>query len=156
MPDSITPFRHVVIAGFGLPGRFVAELLEFHAIPYRIIDLNPATAQRCPNLPIIVGDVRDESILRQAGITEASLLALTVPGDEIALEATRVARGIRPDLPILARVAYTSAGIKAQQLGAEAVVIAEQIIAREFFRIVQERLPKSEPADVSATPPHSV
>ena len=62
VPDNHPP--HALIAGFGLCGRFVAELLDFHSIFYSVVDLNPTTAQRCKNVPVIVGDVREEAVLR--------------------------------------------------------------------------------------------
>jgi len=54
----------------------------------------------------------------------------------------QVAKRMRPDLRISARVNYTSAGLKAQQLGAEHVVIGEQLIAREFFRLFEKYISK--------------
>jgi hypothetical protein len=59
---------------------------------------------------------------------------------------------MRPDLKIAARVNYTSAGLKAQQLGAEHVVIGEQLIAREFFRVFEKDITKkTTPARATGT-----
>jgi voltage-gated potassium channel Kch len=130
----------IIIAGFGIPGRFIAELLDSHGVAYSVIELNPTIVERCKHLPVIVGDVRDENILRQAGIEQASLLAITVPIEETVQQAIVVAKRLRPDLRIIARVNYTSAGLKAQQLGAEQIVVGEQLIAREFFRLIENGL----------------
>ena len=133
---------HVIIAGFGIPGRFIGELLDFHEMPYAVIELNASIVERCTKVPIIYGDAREEKVLREAGIEKATMLAITLPLESVVHEIIQVARRIRPDLRIAARVNYTSAGLKAQQLGAEHVVIGEQLIAREFFRVFEKDITK--------------
>src|SRR5882762_5598654 len=133
---------HVIIAGFGIPGRFIAELLDYHEIPYSVIEQNGSVVERCTTVPIIIGDAREEKVLRDAGIDNATMLAITLPAEEAVHQIIQVARRLRPDLRITARVNYTSAGLKAQQLGAEHVVIGEQLIAREFFRLFEKDISK--------------
>ena len=134
---------HVIIAGFGIPGRFIAELLDFHEMPYSVIELNSSIVERCTKVPMIFGDARDENVLRAAGIETATMMAITLPIENVVHEIIGVARRMRPDLRIAARVNYTSAGLKAQQLGAEHVVIGEQLIAREFFRVFEKDISKT-------------
>ncbi len=133
---------HVIIAGFGIPGRFIGELLDFHDMPYSVIELNASIVERCTKVPIIYGDAREESVLRQAGIENATMMAITLPAEDVVHQIIQVAKRMRPDLRISARVNYTSAGLKAQQLGAEHVVIGEQLIAREFFRLFEKDISK--------------
>jgi voltage-gated potassium channel Kch len=134
---------HVIIAGFGIPGRFIAELLDYHAIPYSVIELNSSIVARCTTVPMIYGDAREEKVLREAGIDTATMMAVTLPSEEIVHQIIQTAKRMRPDLKIAARVNYTSAGLKAQQLGAEHVVIGEQLIAREFFRVFEKDITKT-------------
>ncbi len=133
-----------IIAGYGLPGRFVAELLEFRNIPYCVIETNEDVALRCSNAgtPIIFGDVRDEQTLRRAGITGAKFLVISIPDEQATFEAVAIAKRLNSSIRIVIRTSYTSAGLHAQQLGADDVVVAEQVVAREFFRVVESRLPK--------------
>jgi len=133
---------HVIIAGFGIPGRFIAELLDFHELPYAVIELNASIIERCTKVPIIIGDAREEGVLRQAGIENATMMAIALPAEDVVHQIIQVAKRIRPDLRISARVNYTSAGLRAQQLGAEHVVIGEQLIAREFFRVFEKDISK--------------
>src|SRR5689334_2038957 len=140
MALSVPDNPHVIIAGFGVPGRFIAEALEFHAVPFCVIETNATVAERCTTVPMVVGDVREESVLRAAGIERAIMLALAIPLDDVVLKAVDVARKIRSDLKIIARVNYTSAGLQAQRLGANDIVVGEQIVAREFFRLMQKEL----------------
>jgi CPA2 family monovalent cation:H+ antiporter-2 len=134
---------HVIIAGFGIPGRFIGELLDFHEMAYSVIELNASIVERCTTVPIIYGDAREEKVLREAGIEKATMLAITLPAEDVVHQIIQVARRMRPDLRIVARVNYTSAGLKAQQLGAQQVVIGEQLIAREFFRLFEKDITKS-------------
>jgi CPA2 family monovalent cation:H+ antiporter-2 len=133
------PPGHVIIGGFGIPGRFVAELLDYHSLPYKVIELNASMADRvAPNtVEMIVGDMRDEAVLRKAGIETATMVAITVPSEDAVTEIVQTVRRLRPDVQILVRCAYTSTGMKAQKAGANHVVVAEQLVAREFFRLIE-------------------
>jgi CPA2 family monovalent cation:H+ antiporter-2 len=135
---GLQPPGHVIIGGFGIPGRFVAELLDFHSLPYKVIELNAATAERCGgSVEMLVGDMRDEAVLRRAGIDTATMVAITIPNEDAVIEIAQTVRRLRPDVQIIARCVYTSSGLKAQKAGANQVVVAEQLVAREFFRLIE-------------------
>ncbi len=143
---------HVIIAGFGLPGRAVATILQERGERFCVIELNPATVERChaAGLQIIAGDVADPEVLRRAGITTARLFVVAVPNETVAIEATRLARELNPHVRIITRCHYTSAGMSAIRSGAEAVVVSEQVVAEELRSLIWERL---EPLD--SPPPHT-
>ncbi len=140
-PSDLT--HHVIIAGYGIVGRCVAESLAARKSPFCIIELNPATVSRLAHgpVPIIEGDVRQEEVLRKAGIERAAALALAMPDEKQALEALAVARRLRPDIQIIVRCTFSSAGLQAARLGA-AVVVAEQVVAREFAQQLEKNLPR--------------
>lgn len=135
--------HHVIIAGFGLPGRSVAESCRAGGIPFCVIELNPLTVERCAlgGVPMIEGDVRHEQTLLQANIQQAAALAITLPDETAVLETTELARRLNPNVRIIARCMYTSNGLAATSRGADEVIVAEQIIAREFSRLIQTMLP---------------
>jgi CPA2 family monovalent cation:H+ antiporter-2 len=137
---------HVIIAGYGIVGRCVADALTFRNLPFCIVELNSATCLRLAHreVPIIEGDIRDPAVLQQAGIQRASALALAMPDEQQMLQALRVAREMRPNLKIIARCQFSSAGLQATQLGAAAVV-AEQVVAREFTQTLEKSLPFTPP-----------
>lgn len=132
----------VIIAGYGLAGRWVADIFHRHGIGYTIIEKNADTVrtQRELGHQIVLGDVADEKTLRRAGIEEASILALTVPDEEAVLLAIETAKHIKPDIYIVARTTYSSKGMEASQLGADAVIKAEQAVARQFYEMLQDKL----------------
>jgi voltage-gated potassium channel len=139
MSETLT--NHTIVAGFGVPGRAAADWLAEHAMPYCVVELNPATVTRCGKygVPIIAGDVNDEAILRQAGIERAATLILAVPNDNAVLSAITIARRLNPAIAVIARCNFISAGLEATRRGAREVIIAEQVVAGELLRVLTER-----------------
>lgn len=131
---------HIIIAGYGLPGRAVAEALDARQLPYCVLELNAATVRRCikSGTHIVEGDVGDPEVLRRAHIETAAALIIAIPDERAALRATEVARKLNPSLKIISRTHYISAGIEAKTRGADAVIVAEQVVAVEMSRIVAE------------------
>lgn len=140
--DKLGQLGKVIIAGFGLPGRWVADIFDRHGVDYVIVERNTATidAQRRLGRLVIEGNISDEQTLRAAGIEDASILALTVPDEEAVLKATDLARRLKPDIYIVARTLYSSSGLRATQLGADDVVKAEQAVARQFYEMMLRKL----------------
>lgn len=132
----------VILVGFGLAGRWVADIFDRHKIEYVIVDQNPETIemQKRLGLRAVLGDIGEEATLRRAGIEQAALLVLTVPDEQAVLRATQLARKIKPDIYIVARTNYTSAGLRAVQLGANEVIKGEQAVARQFYEKLLRRL----------------
>ena len=91
---------NVIIVGFGLAGRCVADLLDGAKVPYTIIEKNPVTVetQRALGRRIIKGDATDTHTLIEAGLNTATIVALTIPDEAAVLEATSLARRLRPEV----------------------------------------------------------
>ena len=133
---------HTIIAGFGLPGRAVAERFDLLGKPYCIVELNAETVRRCAKsgTHIIEGDVAEEATLLRAGIQNAGLLIIAIPDEHAAVEATGVAHRLNPNVRIVTRCHYTSKGLEAKSRGASEVIIAEQVVAAEMARLTGELL----------------
>jgi hypothetical protein len=131
-------FGKVIIAGFGLAGRWIADIFERHHLDYVIVEQNAETCdtQRRLNRNVLQGSIEDEGTMLAAGIKEASILALTVPDEQAVLKATRLARRLKPDIYIVARTLYSSSGLQASHLGADEVIKAEQVVARQFYEML--------------------
>lgn len=143
-PESVSEadLGPVILVGFGLAGRWVADILHRHKVEYVIVDENPETieVQKRLGQRAVLGDISQESTLRQAGIEQASLLVLTIPDEQAVLGATELARRLKPDIYIVARTNYTSAGLRAAELGANEVVKGEQAVARQFYEKLSRKL----------------
>ncbi len=133
---------HAIIAGYGLAGRFIADVFRRHNAPFVVVERNSKTVQiqRELGANIIEGDIREEAILQQAGINTAAVLALTIPDEPAVLEATQIARKINPNIYIVARTMYASAGLQAARLGADEVVQAEYAVALQFYQSFLRKL----------------
>ena len=131
---------HVIIAGFGCGGRFIADYLRKQRTPFVLVELNRETVLTQCELGVeaIYGNIADADVLRQAGIETASVLALAVPDEAAALQAIEAAKRINPDIHIMTGTRHTSAGMKARQRGADDVIVAEQVVGFEFHRRIAE------------------
>jgi CPA2 family monovalent cation:H+ antiporter-2 len=147
-PDQARELGRVIIAGFGLAGRWVADIFDRHGVEYVVVECNPATVetQRRLGRTVIQGNIANEETLREAGIEDASIVALTIPDESAVLEATRLARQLKPGIFIVARTLYYSSGMQATKLGADAVIKAEQVVARQFYEMLLRKVgQKKEP-----------
>jgi voltage-gated potassium channel Kch len=109
-----------------------------------VIEKNGETVGRCQKggLQIMQGDASDPEILRQAGIERATEVAVTIPEDESTLRVIDAVRALNPTVHIIARCTFVSGGMEAHRRGASEVVVAEQIVASEFGRVMRDLLPR--------------
>ena len=135
---AATVERHVIIIGFGLSGRAAVNTAIEQGVSYTVIENNAEVVERClpGGLHIIRGDAREENVLRQAGIERATDVAVTVPNEEMALAVVEQARKMNPTARIIARLTFVSGGMEAARRGADDTVIAEQVVATEFGRMI--------------------
>jgi CPA2 family monovalent cation:H+ antiporter-2 len=149
-PDPrCTIVGQVIVVGFGLAGRCIAELLDNAKIAYTIIERNTVTVetQRALGRTILEGNATDAGTLLEAGLSSASILALTIPDEDAVLRATSLARRLQPDIYIIARTNYSSKGMRASQLGADDVIKAEQAVALQFYDKLSQRIRRFVEAD---------
>ena len=99
--------EHVVIAGHGRVGTFVAQLLQHLKQRFVVVDSNPerADAARDAGYPTVFGDAAAEPVLEAAGVGKARLVIVTVPdpaGTRLVIERIR---RIAPEVHVVARSA---------------------------------------------------
>jgi monovalent cation:H+ antiporter-2, CPA2 family len=137
------PTPYVVIAGYGLPGRTLVELLVSRETEYLVIELNPQTCERAAagGVHILAGSAADPDVLQRAGINRATHVALMVPNDDVVLAAILHVRRVNSTAHIIARCSFTSTGLEAVRRGADQTLVAEQVIARELEAIASPWFP---------------
>jgi len=120
-----------IVAGFGPVGRAVADELEKQHVRITVIDLNPRTVERQHGLgrSVVYGDASNPEVLDRAGIRKVGALILTMPDEEAVLRACRLARTVRPDIFVAARLNSLSKAIQAMQFGADHTVVEEMATA---------------------------
>lgn len=134
--------RHVIIAGFGIVGRNLAEHFGAANIPFTVIELNPETVRRQRELgrSMIFGDIANLEVLESAGIHDAEAVVLTIPDDDATFRACRAIRSIAPKVHIAARTSFLSRAMEAQELGADQVTIEEVATAHDMAKQVMAKL----------------
>jgi len=136
------PHRPVIIAGFGVVGRNLAEHFAAAGIPYVVIELNPETVVRQQKLgrSFIFGDIANPDVLESAGVRGAAAVIITIPDDESVLRACRTIREMSSSVFIAARTTYLSRAIAATEMGADYVCVEEVVTAQDMAKQVMERL----------------
>jgi monovalent cation:H+ antiporter-2, CPA2 family len=100
---------HVVIAGYGRVGKFVAGLLGRLEQRFVVIDANPSQANvaKDSGYPAVFGDAAAVPVLEAAGVREARLIIVTVPDPVGARHVVERVREINPGVHIVVRSAST-------------------------------------------------
>lgn len=132
---------HVIIAGFGIVGRNLAEHFAAQNIEFSIVEMNAETVdkQRKLGRKATFGDISNPDVLESVGIHEADAIVLTIPDDEATIRACRAIRGIREDIFIAARTSFLSRAIAATEFGADHVTVEEVVTAQDMaVKVVQQ------------------
>ncbi len=100
---------HIVIAGGGRVGMYIANVLHHMSIPFVILEYNSRRVHdvKSSGFPIIFGDAGKEVILQAADLKRAKLLLITTPVAVISLGIVSQAQKINPDIQIIARAEGT-------------------------------------------------
>lgn len=96
---------HVVIAGGGRVGQYVASVLQRLDLGFVVVELDQRRVQEChaAGMPLIYGDASHPVVLEAAAVTAARLLILTVPSVTVAQTIVTQVRRLAPHLAIVAR-----------------------------------------------------
>jgi len=96
---------HVVIAGYGRVGTFVAHLISRLGKEFVVVENNPSRADeaRKAGFPTVYGDAVADPVLEAAGVGRARLVILTVPDALTTRLAVERVRALNPEVRIVAR-----------------------------------------------------
>jgi CPA2 family monovalent cation:H+ antiporter-2 len=102
-PEDID--HRAIIVGYGRVGRLIGDMLEVHAIPYIAVDsdANLVAEARRDNKPAYFGDAARAEFLRNCGIETARALVVTMDAPAANEAVVRLARGLRPEITLVAR-----------------------------------------------------
>ena len=115
---------HYIICGYGRIGRRISREFAAKPLPFIVVEQQP---ERCRRLEAegylyVEGDATSDALLEQAGIRRAKGLITVVTSDSANVFITLTARGINPELFILARASEEGADLKLIRAGANKVV----------------------------------
>jgi CPA2 family monovalent cation:H+ antiporter-2 len=97
--------QHVIIAGAGRVGSYVANILKNLNTPFVVIELDSRQVSRLKEtgIPLIYGDAGQPIVLNAAGIEHAELLIITTPSAIVTKTIVEKSRQVNPKLKIVAR-----------------------------------------------------
>jgi voltage-gated potassium channel len=115
---------HYIICGYGRIGRLISREFASKPTPFIIVENDPKRCQRLADDGhlFIEGDATQDEVLERAGIHQAKGLITAVTSDAANVFIILTARGINPELFIMARASEEGAEVKLVRAGANKVV----------------------------------
>ena len=113
---------HYILCGYGKMGRIIARELQDEGVKFVIVEKDPATLEEKEDLLLVIGDATRDQTLKEAGIEKACGLISVLPNDAENLFVVLSARGLNPDILIVARAAEEGSEQKLLRAGATKVV----------------------------------
>ncbi|MCA1905986.1 MAG: potassium channel protein [Desulfarculus sp.] len=129
---------HYIICGYGRIGAQVADMLAEKNVGMVVIDTSEEATRRleAAGIHYVLGSATEDESLLAAGIDRARGLVATVSSDADNVYIVLTARGMRPDLFIIARATEPGSERKLKRAGADKVVSPYFIGARRIAQTV--------------------
>ncbi|MPZ20175.1 MAG: sodium:proton exchanger [Luteitalea sp.] len=136
------PSHRAVVIGYGPTGRTVVDLLRDNRIEPTVIELNIDTvrALRDRGIDAVYGDATRPETLVAAGVPASSNLILGSARMANSTEVIRAARGLNPEVRVLARASYLRDVGALKAAGADTVYSGEGEVALAFIENILETL----------------
>jgi voltage-gated potassium channel len=131
---------HFVICAFGRVGRAATQELVRHGAEVVVVEVQEALEDLLieADVPYLIGDPSEESVLEEAGIRRARALLCAVDSDVVNVYITLSARALNPDLFIIARASRPESVEKLRRAGADRVVSPYAVSGRRMaFQALQ-------------------
>ncbi|NUQ00176.1 MAG: cation:proton antiporter [Armatimonadetes bacterium] len=138
---------HLVVIGYGLNGRNLAEAARTAGIPYVVIEMNHEVVRRRSEAgePILYGDATHDAVLTHAGVPTAKVVVVAISDAAATRRVIDVTRRMNPDIFLIARTRYVGEIEALHELGADQVIPEEFETSIEIFvRVMQQYLVPAE------------
>lgn len=115
---------HYIICGYGRMGQQIAKDLRADNLPIVVVESNPEQLPKLEreNIPHVVGEASDDSVLQRAGVERARGLVSVYPTDAENVFIVLTARVLNPKLFIVARSILEENEDKLRRAGADRVM----------------------------------
>ncbi len=129
---------HYIVCGYGRIGTLICREFLAKPIPFVVVEKDPALCEKLGNDGILFvrGDATDDETLMAAGILRAKGLITAVTSDTENVYITLTARGLNPDMFILARSGEEGSEKKLRRAGASKVISPYTIGASRMAQAV--------------------
>ena len=120
---------HFIVCGFGRVGKVVAETFAREGVDAVVIDIDPGVASEAADVGVLFtqGDATDDDSLRRARIGSARGLVTSLERDSDNVFVALSARGMNPDLHIVARATTPENHVKLMRAGANRVISPHEV-----------------------------
>ena len=132
---------HVIIAGYGLNGKNLTQVLKETRIHFIVIEMNAERIEggKSAGIPIMYGDITSKEILHKAGIERAKIIVFAISDLLSVRRGIDIARQMNPHIHIIARTLYASEVEELNSLGANQVIPMDFETSVEIFsRVLKE------------------
>jgi voltage-gated potassium channel len=115
---------HYIVCGYGRMGKIIARELNQEKLKFTVIEKNEVIADpdEKESMLVLQGDATSDDLLKRAGIERAKCLISVLPTDAENLYVVLSARGLNPNLLIVARAGEEGSEQKLLRAGADRVV----------------------------------
>ena len=115
---------HYIVCGFGRIGALICKEFSAKPIPFVVVESKTEVIEKLEQegYPFLRGNATEDETLLKAGIKRAKGLISVVTSDTENVYITLTARGLNPDLYILARAGEEGSDIKLKRAGANKVI----------------------------------
>ncbi|MBT5552127.1 MAG: potassium transporter Kef [Nitrospina sp.] len=138
---------HVIIVGYGLGGRTLAQVLLETQIPFLVLDLDGEQIKRALTEGITThyGDCAQEETLSRAGLEQARMVVFSISDYAVTEKSVRLARKMNPQVKIMVRTRLTEQVEELKTAGADEVIPEEFETSIEIFsRVLRDyRIPNN-------------
>ncbi|MEL6496606.1 MAG: NAD-binding protein, partial [Cyanobacteria bacterium J06623_7] len=130
--------NHAIICGFGRMGQVLAQQLQQDRQKFVIVELESDRVTKAESMGYLTmeGNATDENILIAAGVEKARVMATVLPNDAANVFITLTARGLNPQLVILARGELPTTEKKLKLAGADRVVLPAIISGMRMANLI--------------------
>ena len=131
--------NHFIVCGFGRIGRIISNELAADDIDFVVIEQDPAIIEKVEskNYLFLEMDATSEEALLNAGIMKANGIVTALASDADNVFITLTAKGLRPDIYILARASHENNEDKLSRAGASRVVSPHLIGGRRMAQVLK-------------------
>ncbi|MDA8168139.1 MAG: NAD-binding protein [Nitrospiraceae bacterium] len=114
---------HYIVCGFGRMGRIISREFRENKVDFVVIEKGPLSPDvDASGVLFVQGDATKDEVLREAGIERAVGLVSVLPTDAENLYVVLTAKGLNPQLSLVARAGEEGSEQKLLRAGADKVV----------------------------------
>jgi CPA2 family monovalent cation:H+ antiporter-2 len=140
-PEEPKVSDHLIIIGYGLNGKNLANVVREIGIPFVVVELNAELVNQAvqQGVPVLFGDATRTDVLRRAGVERARMVVIAISDPTATRRTVVMIRDLNPTCVILVRTRYVAEVDSLMQLGANFVIPEEFETSVEIFARVLEQ-----------------